>query len=290
MKLIRESINAADKALDLYDSVMDQIIPWKEFNETLVELDKFRKDYSIESASLIGEIKTFVMAGMDAYFFASLDVYEFAGVAATYLKLYIKLFHNYNGRRAEAQKDILLKVLGDGVTKMTAAQNQLVKSSASFNSAFEKLSFLRKRFENEFNEKSEFFESKLDLIRTVSTVANTAGQILSIFGIPLCAATCLVERELIPLLLEKMESIKKFYDTLQDKVHETFANIQKTKSILSNEITHIDELQIQTKQTEEFMSLDTLPEIRDTAIEYAQALIDKCLEYRKRHINKTDLF
>lgn len=268
---------------------MDEIIPWKEFNETLVELDKFRKDYSIESALLIGETKTLMMAGMDAYFSASQDVYEFAGLAATHLKLYIKLFNHYNSRSAEAQKDLLLQVLGNGVTKMTAALDQLHKSSASFNIAFGKLSTLRKRFESEFVEKSEFFESKLALIRKISTVANTAGQILNIFGIPLCAATCLVEREVIPLLLKKMESIRKFYETLKDKVHESFANIHKTKSILSNEIAHISDLQIQTKQTEAFVSLDTLPEIRDTAIEYAQALIVKCQEYRKRHINKTDL-
>lgn len=215
---------------------------------------------------------------------------RWAGIAETHLKLYIKLFNNYNSRRAEAQKNILLELLGDGVTKMTAAQKQLGKSSANFNSAFGKLSTLRARFENEFKEKSEFFESKLDLIRKISTVATTAGQILNIFGIPLCAATCLVERELIPQLLEKMESIRKFYDTLKDKVGEAFANIHKTKSTLATEIAHIGELQIQTKQTEAFVSLDDAPEIRDIVVEYAQALIEKCQKYRKRHINKVDLF
>lgn len=76
MKTIKESIKTADKALDVYNKVMDRLIPWKEFNETLAELDKFRKDYSIESALLISEIKTFMMDGMDAYFGSSQDVYE----------------------------------------------------------------------------------------------------------------------------------------------------------------------------------------------------------------------
>ena len=44
-----------------------------------------------------------------------------------------------------------------------------------------------------------------------------------------------------------------------------------------------------TRQTENFVILDDEPDIRDLVIEYAQALIDKCEEYRTRHINKTDL-
>lgn len=75
-KIIKESIKAADGVLDLYNSVMEQIIPWKEFNETIVELDKFRKDFSVDSALLIGEIKTLMLAGMDEYFSASQDIYE----------------------------------------------------------------------------------------------------------------------------------------------------------------------------------------------------------------------
>lgn len=289
MKIIRESIDVADKVLDLYNSAMDKIIPWGEFNKTLVELDKFRKDYSTESALLISEVKTLMMDGMDSYFSASQDVYEFAGLATTHLKLYIKLFNHRNNRKAEAQKDLLIQVLGDGLTKLTDAQSQLKKSSASFNTAFGKLSALHDRFKHEFNVKSEFFESKVELIRKMSTIANVAGQIFSIFGIPLRAATSLVEKEMIPQLLNKMESIKKFYDTLKDKVQETFANIHKTKSILSKEIEQISELKIQTTNTETFVSLDDEPEIRALVIDYVQALIEKCQEYRHRHINKTDL-
>lgn len=71
----KEGIETADKALELYNKVIDRVIPWKEFNETLVELDRFRKDYSTESAELIGHIKTLMMNGIDAYFSASQAVY-----------------------------------------------------------------------------------------------------------------------------------------------------------------------------------------------------------------------
>lgn len=74
---VKEGIDTADKALVFYDKLVDRVIPWEEFNETLVELDKFRKDYTIESAALIGETKTLMMNGMDEYFSASQDIYEF---------------------------------------------------------------------------------------------------------------------------------------------------------------------------------------------------------------------
>lgn len=289
LKTIKESIKTADEALTLYDKLMDRLIPWKEFNEILAELNKFRKDYSVESALLISEIKTFMMDGMDAYFSASQDVYEWASVVIPKLNLYIKLFNNYDKRRAEAQKRILIEILGGGIAKMTDAQTQLRTSFESFNSAFGKLSILRGRFETEFDEKSEFVDSKLSLIRTFTGIGKTAGPFFGIFGIPISFASGKIEEEFVPLFLKKMESIKKFYDKLQEKVQQSFDNIHKTKTTLSTEIAHIGDLKIKTQQTETFVNLDDEPEIRDVAIEYAQALIEKCEAYRKRHVHKTDL-
>lgn len=76
IEVVKQGIETADKALTMYDKIVDRVIPWKTFNETLVELDQFRKDYSVESAALIGEVKTFMMNGIDAYFAASQNVYE----------------------------------------------------------------------------------------------------------------------------------------------------------------------------------------------------------------------
>lgn len=76
IEVVKEGIATADKALTMYDKVIDRVVPWKTFNETLVELDQFRKDYSIESAALIGEVKTLMMNGIDAYHAASQNVYE----------------------------------------------------------------------------------------------------------------------------------------------------------------------------------------------------------------------
>lgn len=174
----KEGIETADKALDLYNRVIDRVIPWKEFNETLVELDRFRKDYSTESAALIGQIKTLMLNGIDAYHAASQSVYEWTGLAVKLLQAYIKLFGTYNEINAGAQRQMLLQVLDSGIKKLADSQEELKKSSASFNGVAGKLVELNTRFEYEFTEQSEFVQTKITQIRIG---AYSGG---ALFGIP----------------------------------------------------------------------------------------------------------
>lgn len=216
---------------------------------------------------------------------------RWAGLATTHLELYIKLFNKFNNHNiAEAQKKLLLEVLGDGIKKMTAALSQLSKSAASFNLASGQLYKLRHRLNIEFDKKSEFFESKMQLIAGLVIGTDFAASGFNVFGIPIKIAAYKLGGDYITLLSNKMESIKKFYETLYDKIHETSNNIHSTDAILRHEIASISDLRQQTTNTEIFVSLNEIPEFRDLAIEYAQGLIDKCHEYRKRHIDKVDLF
>lgn len=165
IEVAKEGIETADKALDLYNRVIDRVIPWKEFNETLTELDAFRKDYSTESAALIGQIKTLMLNGIDAYHSASQSVYEWTRYAVPLLKAYIKLFDTYNEVNAGAQRQMLLQVLESGIKKLGESQDELKRSSGSFNGVAGKLVELNTRFEYEFNEHSEFVQTKITQIR-----------------------------------------------------------------------------------------------------------------------------
>lgn len=249
-------------------------------------MDKFRDDYSDESALLIAEIRTLMWHGIDSYFSASQNVYEWTGLAMSHLKLYIRLFDMYSTRTAQSQKQLLIAMLADGVEKMTAAQDQLGKSSMSFNRVFGKLTILLVRLESEFDERSEFYQSKLAILRTITKGAKYVGQIPGLFGLTVKHLGGLLEEHVTLVLAAKLDSITQFYDNLKEKVHQAFADIYKTKSILNNEIERIGELKVQTQQTQTFVGLDSLPEIRDLAIQYAQELIDKCQEYRHSHIKQ----
>lgn len=133
IETIKEGIDTAGCMMDLYNRHLDRIIPWSDFKETLEELDKFRGNYSVESAALIGDIKTIMMDGMDSYFAASQSVFEWTGTVIPHLTMYIKLFDSYSAGIAETQKKLFVDVLNEGEKRMTDAQNDLGKSSSSFN-------------------------------------------------------------------------------------------------------------------------------------------------------------
>ena len=67
------------------------------------------------------------------------------------------LFDEYNEKKASAQKDILIKVLDDGITKLNEAQKSLLVSSQSFNNASGKLLALDSQLTNDFSEKKQLF-------------------------------------------------------------------------------------------------------------------------------------
>lgn len=99
------------------------------------------------------------MDSQDKYFEATQTVYEWCGVATQLLAAYILLFDEYNEKKASAQKDILIKVLDDGITKLNEAQKSLLVSSQSFNNASGKLLALDSQLTNDFSEKKTAISS-----------------------------------------------------------------------------------------------------------------------------------
>ncbi|KAJ6624466.1 putative hemolysin E-like protein [Pseudolycoriella hygida] len=53
IEITNEGIETISKALDLYNKVLDQIVPWKTYEKTVKELDRFRSDYSKLVGSLL---------------------------------------------------------------------------------------------------------------------------------------------------------------------------------------------------------------------------------------------
>lgn len=279
METVIAGIEVAEQALVFYDQFVEQVIPWKDFSETFWKLDKFKNDYSAESAALIGEIKTFMMNGMDAYFAASQDVYEFAGTLTTHLKLYIKLFDGHNARKADAQKNLMLELFDSGLKKLKSAQEQLGDSSQSFNTVFGQLSTLRKRFEDEFDMKSEFFKIKMKYYKKG---ARFFGSLFGLSGYFLGVE--IGNRKYVHKLQRELHKIKMFYYYLHVQMAAAFNNIDDTKRTLLKEIQHISDLKIQIDQTQTLVDLDYVADLREQAIDAANHLITKCMAYRKRHI------
>lgn len=183
VEVVKNAIETADGALDLYNKYLDQVIPWQTFDETIKELSRFKQEYSQAASVLVGDIKTLLMDSQDKYFEATQTVYEWCGVATQLLAAYILLFDEYNEKKASAQKDILIKVLDDGITKLNEAQKSLLVSSQSFNNASGKLLALDSQLTNDFSEKSSYFQSQVDKIRKEAYAGAAAGVVAGPFGL-----------------------------------------------------------------------------------------------------------
>lgn len=67
VEVVKNAIETADGALDLYNKYLDQVIPWQTFDETIKELSRFKQEYSQAASVLVGNIKTLLMDSQDKY-------------------------------------------------------------------------------------------------------------------------------------------------------------------------------------------------------------------------------
>ncbi len=74
VEVVKNAIETADGALDLYNKYLDQVIPWQTFDETIKELSRFKQEYSQAASVLVGDIKTLLMDSQDKYFEATQTV------------------------------------------------------------------------------------------------------------------------------------------------------------------------------------------------------------------------
>jgi hemolysin E len=280
---VKDGLEAGEKALDLYNKVLDQVIPWKTFEETIKELTKYEKDYSTKAGQLVGKTKTLLLNSRDEYLKATQSVYEWCAVASKLLEAYLTLFTNYDKDKARAQKNILLKVLGDGVTKMTAAQESLHTSSTSFNEAAGFLSALRTQLQNDFSEGSSYYEQQVDKLRKEAYGGAAAGLVAGPFGLVISysIAAGVVEGKLIPEMKAKFEEVKAFFEHIQQIVSQTDKDITDAKVKLAEEIRVIGDVKTDTETTELYVEYDDL--MLNLLKKSARDLIDKCQMYMDRH-------
>lgn len=263
----KEVIEKAGKALDLYNQVLDRIVPWKTLKEKLNEMDKHQDEYALETIELFTAIKMFMASGIDAYFRSTKSIFDWTSSAIPELKTYIELFDKNGVDDAIAQKAILLKLLGDGIKSMNQAQNELDNSSANFNQIAGKLTSLKTRLDIEFHSKYDEHERNMsDLF---------SGSFGTVFP------RRFVDKDYIPKLHEKMESIKAFYEALWQSVSAASDDILETKRKLQIEIRAIGELKVETEETKVFVDLDRV--LEEFVIQSVQNLIDKCNEFRQKH-------
>lgn len=285
MEITKEGVDTINKALELYNKVLDKIVPWETYDKTVKELDRFRDDYSNESATLVGEVKTLIKNAQDDYFAATQEIYEWCGLTTKLLNIYLQLFAKKTSKTYEAQRALLIKVLDDGVTKMAKGQAKLLQSSSNFNNVAGKLTALHSRFTNEFDSKSSYVAGKVAKIRTEAYLGAISGIVGGPFGliISYSIAAGVVEGKLIPELMAKLKEVENFFNTLKATIDKTNTDIDSTKEKLHQEVKNIGVLKTQTEETKTLIGQDELDALKDFILDSVNALIAQCAEYQKRH-------
>lgn len=271
-------IDVSNDAMDLFNEVIDEAVPWHTFEATLKELDEFRNEYSEKAAEKVAEVKGYLSRGMTAYHQASKDVYEWCMVVEPMLQKYIELFDDLDKTKSAQQNGVLVKMLDGGIKEMEEAQEKLGNSSSSFNGAAGRLTTLRHQLSSDFNENSEYYADKIAQVR-----AEGYG-ISAIFGpIAWAIAAGVVEGELVPNIKARFKEAKRFYDNLDVIVNKSLESIDETKVKLNRETRAIGDLKVQSEELNTYTSIDTVIELRDIVISSAKELIRKCIAYRSKH-------
>lgn len=233
------------EALGTYDTKIERLLPWQEFENALNEIDKYRDDFSDDSVSLITKIKMEMMNDIDAHFHASQSIYEWVQFMERQLKIYNILFNNYDAKKSETQMKLLLKVLDSGVTQMNLARLKLEEISSSFSS---------------IDENHKTIQSK-DVQRNIKEF---------IFG------QKWTNDQHIRKTVNNMKVILNFYDVLTQKI------VQAEEEMLTK-TKHMSDRKTEIQQMVRLVNLDESSENRKKVIELVQAIINRCRMYQDEH-------
>lgn len=313
-EIAQEALVNAGKAIDLYNE-LDQVIPWTTIKETLDDLDAHRVDQTKESAELLGKVHTSLLNGFDAYDRLSQSIIEWTGLLTPLLSTYTKLF---SAGKSQSQKTILERVLLQGLEKMGVAQEEMAIVSMSLNEADANLTTLLGRLENEFDEKSDYFQTKLRILQLEKhpEIINELPEIEFITEDPDATTTTtttpapevstkkpnkwipkwpkfpkmpyivkprkpVADKELIAELKKILAGIKQFYVLFEASIKKSVENVEEIKG----------KLQVQAQELAKSKALVAdMPQIdpadektRESITEAVNSLIANAKEYRQRH-------
>jgi len=250
-----KGVKAANGALDLYNKMINQVIPWDEFKEAMEALKANQKQYSDEAAKQVGSIQTLLLNSNDNYDSSVQSVYRWCKMASPVLGQYMSLFaHTTDPKVAEAQKILLLKVLNDGSSAMETAIDELEESKKSFNGASGELTTLKTTLDNDFSKGSSYFDSKVTALRTKAYAGAAAGVFFGPIGLAISygIAAGVTEGELIPKLEKAFAETQKMFDNLQDIVTKAQESITEAKASLGQEIRVLGVMSAKVEETKTF--------------------------------------
>lgn len=237
---------------------------WAELNHSLEELENVRKQHRTESALVIDDIETQIKEAGSAYLTVSQNVREWIDEAEQKLSIY-----SLTSMKSPTQLKVLLKSLNDGLATLNVAQQQLDKNLMDFNPFAANLQTSIARFDHEFKEKEQSFQSKLNIMRA----ANAKG------------AFDKVEKILVPKVLDQIDFYEiNFRKVLSKKTQQIYQNVESIKAKLRGEIQNIGNLKAKVEPV--ISAINMIYPIHQANVDrLVKELIESCKNYSKTNLN-----
>ena len=284
VQLASQGVDTAKKSLELLNQVLDTVIPWKEFRQTMQALKDHRDQYSDQAGKVVGEVATLLLNSSDSYVYSVNSVDKWCKSAAQLLQTYIELFSKTsNPMTAEGQKALLLVVLKDGSDAIAEAQKEMKKSNEQFNAMTGKLKELRAVLKNDFHEGSAYFDSAVKAVRVKAYAGAISGAIGGPIGVAVAYAVAagVAEGSLIPALKKSFEETEKSFNDLSATLDKAQEAITKAREDIKAELTTLDNIESQIRTTHGYAIAWAAapPALFQYLKESTEKLIQMCKDY-----------
>lgn len=251
---IDRGISAAHNALDLYNKVVNKLIPWDRVQETIDALSAHKAQYSDRAARQVGRVHTLLLNAHDEYKSSSMAVYRWCRTASRTLRTNLRLFRLTRLERiARVQKRFFVRTLQTGAEILQSGIDRLEASKMSFNNASGELKALSGTLNNDYSEDSTYFHASVGRIRTEAYSSAVVGILYGgPFGLAIAYATAagVVEGNLIPSLKRAFAETQEMFDDLEVTITEAQGTIADAKARLDVEIRVLSQISSQVEETD----------------------------------------
>lgn len=239
------SIEAATRALELYNEHLDPSIPWNNLTITVDLLSNNTEDYSKEARAFLPRIREYLLSGLHNYFQATQKVYQWSARATPTLTSYLEAMN---------ATTLLINVLDSETVQLNESISELNDVSAQFDKAHTELLSLRDQFNIDLKEDSTFFRGRLQSAGAASK----------------------------ELLIRQMKNQLELIQNTQNMVNSARENTLIAQEAIKDEMNKIIEWKGTIVSTQHVVS-KLSEEHRNIIAMAIKNLLQECEVYRKRH-------
>ncbi len=290
-QMLESTIHSMEILQNLFNG--DEQHPYKTLDDAIVSLESHCGTLSHKTSILVGEIKTLTETAKSNYCFSVKKIDAWCGKASDLLTAYInlcnesfftKLLHTI-WRPEEAvktQRDLLMKVLSDGMQEMSTALKAFEKSVGSFDQASGKLIELESALGHDKNKNiwKNLKEGFGGVENKIFIVINGMIAVRSGLSIAVMAVTAIGSTAQVTVRIYRLH---KQFKTLAENVRNSKAEIDHVKKMCIDEMDIIEELKAMT-DTANFLLSKRL--LQERAIFAVKKLITLCENYREKNREK----